>query len=283
MLKLETVAVLDVSAASGLVAFSDRLFVIADDETFLAVYGLDGSARTRIPLLPYPLPFEHVARKRQKPDFEALALLPNGQLLALGSGSTERRMRGALVDPLLGSPPRTIDLAPLYARLGSELPELNIEGAVVSGDALWLLQRGNGALRLNACIELDLERVLDSLDDGSLDATALRSVRRIELGMLDGVALSFTDAAALADGRLLFCAAAEDTESTYADGVCKGSVLGVLSDGQLTQCVRVEPPCKLEGIAIAQGTGALPQVFLVVDPDDREQAATLYSTGLPSW
>src|SRR5690349_13989277 len=96
---LEPIAELDVSAASGLVAIAERLYVVADDEHFLATYDFAGRPLGRLALWPDALPDEHAERKRLKSDLEALTQLPDGRLLALGSGSTPRRRRGALIDP----------------------------------------------------------------------------------------------------------------------------------------------------------------------------------------
>jgi hypothetical protein len=282
MLKVTAVATLDVSAASGLVALADRLCLVADDETFMSVYGLDGTPWKRIPLFPDALPVEHSERKRRKPDLEALALMPDGRVLALGSGSTDLRRRGALVDPTRDAPATTIDLGPLYQRLSDDVPDLNIEGATVSGDALWLLQRGNGPAQFNASIELDLSQVVASMDArGSIEANALRSVMRVALGDLDGVPLSFTDASSRPEGGLIFSAAAEDTLDPYKDGPVAGSIVGVLADGRVIRSVRVNPALKLEGIAIAGDGARGPALWLVADPDDREKRASLYRATLP--
>jgi hypothetical protein len=282
MLDVSTVATLDVSAASGLVALDDRICLVADDETFLSVYGLDGTPWQRIRLFPDALPEEHAERKRRKPDLEAVLLLPNGDVLALGSGSTERRRRGALVDPTTNAPVRLIDLAPLYERLARDVPDLNIEGAAVSGDALWLLQRGNGASRFNATIELDLADVMRTLKStASIEGSAVRSVTQVEVGEIDGVPLTFTDAIARPDGGLIFSAAAEDTTDAYLDGPCAGSIIGVLQGGTVTDRVRVNPALKLEGIAIAGPGEPGPAIWLVADPDDREKRASLYRAVLP--
>ena len=282
MLDALAVATLDVSAASGLVALPDRLCLVADDEVFLSVYGLDGAPWGRIPLFPDVLPGDHVGRKRRKPDLEAVALLPDGRVLALGSGSTPARRRGALLDPTRDTTARVIDLGPLYEQLSPAVPDLNIEGAAVSGDALWLLQRGNGLARFNATIELDLAAVLRTLGEtASLESSALRAVVRVDVGDLDGVALTFTDAIARPGGGLIFSAAAEDTLDTYQDGVCAGSIIGILVDGQVTRHVRVNPTLKLEGIALAGDGGTGPALWLVADPDDREIRASLYRATLP--
>jgi hypothetical protein len=280
VIRLQRVAELDVSAASGLAPSGDALCVIADDETFLAVYGRDGSPRARVPLLPDPLPEAHHERKRAKPDLEALAALPDGRLLAFGSGSTDRRMRGVVIDPGADWSARAIDLAPLYRALASQLPELNVEGAAVLGERLVLLQRGNGALRVNARIDLDLAALLEGIDRGAaLDAAVLRDVRPVQLGQLGGVPLSFTDAAAHPRAGLLFTAAAEDTADTYADGACTGSILGVLDGAVVTRADTVQNGCKLEGVTCTQEHGAS-TLWLVADADDRRVPATLFRAEL---
>ncbi len=283
-LTLTQVAELDVSSASGLCVLGDELLVVADDQNFLARYGFDGSPRARVPLLPGSLPAEHAARKRAKPDFEALTSLPDGRLLALGSGSTPARMRAALIDPRAEFSSRIIDLAPLYTALERELPELNIEGTAVLADRLVLLQRGNGAARANAMIDLDLHAALEAIDRTStLDPSALHAVTRVQLGTLDGVPLSFTDATPHPDGSLLFSAAAEDTANTYDDGAVTGSIIGTLSPtGEVLRTTRLRfpVPVKIEGIAcIPSARGAL-DLWLVSDADDPHRLAGLFRTEL---
>ncbi len=277
MLVLSQVAELEVSAASGLVALSDALWVVADDELFLASYAFDGRPLRHVPIWPGVLPEPHAARKRRKPDLEALTVLPDGRLLALGSGSTVARQRGALFDPL-SLEVHALDLCGLYTELRAQIPELNIEGAAVVGQQLWLAQRGNGALGFNACIELDLAAVLNQLHAvGRVDADGLRAVHPLALGELQGVALTITDLAPHPEAGLVFTAAAEASADTYADGRCAGSVVGALSSHcQVRAIFPVQPTCKLEGIAVARG-----QLWLVSDPDDRSKRAGLYCAELP--
>jgi hypothetical protein len=284
MLALRKVADLDISAASGLVALDERLYAVADDELFLASYDFAGTPLARVALFAGELPEAHAERKAHKPDLEALAALPDGRLFAFGSGSTARRMRGALIDPLQAQRAREIDLAPLYAALARKLPELNIEGATVHQDRLWLAQRGNGAGGLNACIELDLRAALADIDGGVLSDAALRGVHAVSLGTLDGVPLGFTDLCAHPRAGLLFTAAAEGGSSTYEDGACAGSVIGSLSpQGEVRRVQRVEQVCKLEGVAVAHGDRQDLVLFLVADPDDRTQRAPLYRTELSAY
>jgi len=282
-LTLSKVADLEVSAASGIVALGSALHVIADDELFIAVFDQRGQLQRRIELLPGRLPDEYVARKRRKPDFEALCTLPSGFLLALGSGSTPARMRSVTVDPQRCEAGAISDWSPLYAQLMRSVPELNIEGAAVHAGRLWLAQRGNGAAGVNACIELDLDSVMASLTGAqALDARALVAIHSVQLGAIAGVPLSLTDLAEHPDGGLLFSAAAEPSGSTYEDAPTAGSAIGVMTTrGEVLRELRVAPTCKIEGIALTQTAGASRELWLVADPDDRSLRAPLYHSAWP--
>lgn len=273
MITLRTLGHLPVSAASGLVAREGELYVVADDET--ALYGTRGGGvfERRLTLVPDELPEDHDARKRAKPDFESLALLPDGRLLTLGSASEPSRARGVLVDLALDEA-RVFDFAPLVTALGEAIPDLNLEGATVHAGGLVLAQRGNGAAGVSALIFLDLARFLAGAEQGRVGPEALSGIVRVDLGTLEGVRLTPTDLAS--DGRsLYFAAAAEDSESTYLDGTVIGSALGVLAlDGRVLQSVPVAPCTKLEGLTLSQGSRGF---VCVSDPDDRSQKAPLFA------
>lgn len=282
-LTLEKIADLDLSAASGLVVLRDELYVVADDELFVAAFDRAGRLLRRVPLFDGELPEEHKARKRQKPDLEALTLLPDGSLLALGSGSTPTRMRSARIDLTRHALDAVSDWSPLYAELMRSLPELNIEGAAVAHDRLWLAQRGNGALGMNACIELELAAACSALAcGGALDASMLRGIHPVRLGAIEGAPLSITDLCAHPDGGLIFSAAAEPSGSTYDDAAVTGSAIGVLSArGEVRECMRVSQRCKLEGVALERHANGDAALWLVADPDDRALAAPLYRVRWP--
>lgn len=271
---------LDCSAASGLVVDATHLWVVADDENDLFVYDRATLAPgPRITLFQESLPDDPRARKAAKADLEMLTRLPDGRLLALGSGSTERRARGALVD---GTHVQPVDLAPLYAHLATRIPELNLEGAAVVGHTFCLLQRGNGASGHNALVRLDLAGLLTALEAGRpLGPELMRSLVPVALGALDGVALGFTDACAHPrdPDALVFTCAAEGGGSTYEDGDFAGSAVGVLGlDGHvLGPIVRLEAVDKVEGVhAEATDDGRL-ALLLVADADDRSVCAPLYA------
>ena len=279
------------AAASGLVRRGRRLYVVADDALHLGLFDLDDAGPGALwRLLPGSLPAEHEARKAAKPDWESLLLLqptadaPHGGLLALGSGSKRRRQRAEFVPldaaGLPGGAPLEIDLTAWFDALRPQFGKLNVEGAFVDGAELCLLQRGNKGLGLNACVRFELASVQHWLFAGGT-APACTRLQTLELGQLGGVPLGFTDGAALPGGGWVFCAAAEDTDDSVADGRCLGSTIGVVdAAGVLRSLQPLARLCKTEGIALA-GDDADSGLLLVTDADDRAAPAVLLSAPRP--
>lgn len=268
-LPLTPIGRLPFSAASGLVELREMLWTVADDETVLVGSRFDGPWDQRIELVADRLPFDPAARKRRKPDFEAIAILPDERLFVLGSGSTPARRRGVVVD-VRERVPRIVDLSALHRVLEAEIPELNLEGAVVHGDDLFLAQRGNGPRAQNALVRLDLARVLESLARLELGPESLDAIVTVELPDVEGVPLGLTDLAS--DGaEMYFSAAAEQSASTYEDGACRGSAIGRLSVGGVVTALReTEGRAKIEGLSVKRSRSDAIRAWLVADPDDRD-------------
>jgi hypothetical protein len=276
-----------VSAASGLVRAGDRLYVVADDENHLGIFPSSGNAPGSLArLLAGTLPGEPGERKRRKPDFESLALLPpfaghaHGALLALGSCSTPNRCRGVLAGldarGQLESARTEIDLAPLREGLASRIASPNIEGALKLGDELVLLQRGNRGDGRSYRVRIRFEPTIEALASRRvLDLGGLVAIDEVELGGVGAVPLCFSDGAPLADGRMAFCAIAEDTPDSYADGPCCGAAIGVLGRDGRVECLEpMDSRYKPEGIeARVEGRGVC--ALLVTDGDDPDVAASL--------
>jgi len=282
-----------VSAGSGLVCTSRHLYVIADDELQLGVFDLNSEdPGALVPMLAGELPLEPAARKRAKPDFEALVQLPafgsyvHGALFALASGSTPNRHQGIIL-PLAANDeidlPRTraIDLSLLHEAASQEIGTVNIEGAVAFRDRLLLLQRGNKGAGVNAIVGFDLAALCAAIEQGdAIPSLAVQSVRTYALGTIRDIPLGFTDAAVLSDGSIVFCAIAEDTDNAYSDGACAGAALGIIAaSGELRRIGPVLPSAKIEGIFATQQQTEL-QLLLVTDADDPRIPAALYAATL---
>ncbi|WP_425275552.1 DUF6910 family protein, partial [Sinorhizobium medicae] len=129
------------------------------------------------------LPQSHDERKKQKPDLEALTLIPPysdlcfGALLAIGSGSRSNRKRSVLLGldacGTVCTAPRIVDLSFILDPLAAEFAQVNIEGAVVAGQELRLFQRGNKRHIDNAVIRYSPSAVLNGqFHDADCDRAA---------------------------------------------------------------------------------------------------------------
>lgn len=273
---LTHVADLDLSAGSGLVRRGDELVVVADDRLSLSRYGTDGTPRGTIRLFDGELPDDPVARKRVKPDLEALVELPGG-LLAVPSGSKPRRRRGAWIPAgrgiRPGQPARDVDFGPLYTGLRGDFDRLNVEGAALMGAHLVLFTRRTGRVGRNALVRLRLLDALAALavPQPQLTHALVVDVIDVDLGDEGGTPYGFTDAFGDRD-TAVFVAAAEATDDPVQDGHLAGCMLGRL-DAHLRVCARwtVAPLRKLEGIA-PDGAGGL---WAVADADDPQVPAPL--------
>ena len=276
------------SAASGLVAVGRFLYAVADDELHLGVFERDKQRPgSLLRLFPGDLPDKFVKRKKEKPDLEALVQLPafknhpHGALLALGSGSSKRRFRGALLrlnaDGSIEGKAKIVDTSAWLEALASHFGEINIEGAWVSGQQIHLLQRGNKGAGINAVASSCLATLLDGLQDDHLPTTAWQRIQPFDLGHIQNVPLCFSDACALASGEWLFTAVAEDTNNPRDDGAFVGAAIGLVSsDHQLRWVRAVTPSYKIEGIDIV-GEHDDAEVLLVTDADDPSAPGVLLS------
>lgn len=255
-----------ISAASGLLQINDKCYVIADDENFVGRYDLTTKMGEAFTLFPDFLPENTTERKKLKKDFEAMVYLPATQeIMVIPSGSTINRDLAAKMN-LHGDLIESVNWQPLYQELRSNLSELNIEGAVLVDEWLYLFQRGNGLEGVNALVKLRYQDL------------KLISIIPIDLGELKKVNLTFTDAANFGK-NILYLAVAEASASTYFDGEVVGSVLGILSpEGRILAQEPLQLLSKPEGLSFS----AKDFSFLVVtDDDDRSKAAQLLLGKLP--
>jgi hypothetical protein len=283
-----------ISAASGVVRRGAFAYVIGDDELAIGVFDLSTDRPGRLRrALAGELPTDDADRKREKPDLEALTAVPpfagaaHGGLLGLGSGSTEDRDRGFFwpfgADGSLEGEHREVDFAALYEELRDQLGRINIEGAAVFGDRLWLFHRGNQGTAPNAVAELGLPDLSRSLSgDREVDYEELVAVRFYELGELERVELCFSDATALSDELVMFTASAEaDRDDDLEDGAIRGSVVGTIDRrGEVRRLRTIDRRWKVEGVHAAIDTGVVDFLF-VCDQDDPDTPSPLLTATMP--
>ncbi len=227
-----------VRAASSIRRQGQRLVILQDDVSALAV--LDPSTGSTHPILLPAGPdgarvFDDArGNKKFKMDLEACVVLPDGRLVAFGSGSSPQRekivtiagTRGALAQQLSGSD----FYASLRTHAAARGAQLNIEGAVVHGQWLRLLQRSigkRGREPWSAILDVSLAGFVGWLD-GRNPFPPVRRILEVHLGSVAGAPLGFTDATVAADGRIALLACAEDTEDVLEDGPVLGCRFGWL-------------------------------------------------------
>jgi len=269
-----------IAAASSLVRHAGLLLVVADDELSLAIFDEDDLGDGHLmDILEGRLSPDEDERQEDKPDLESLALLPpfgqfsHGALLAVGSGSSDKRMRGSLVPLGRDGHPvddaRPVDLGELYAGLSQEVKELNIEGCAALDDTFYLAQRGNADDSEDALIALDWSSLAEDLSAGRpLSPDAVRGVKTYDLGKLHDVDLSFSDLSPIEDGRLAFSSSAEASGKDGGDGKIVGSALGILRPGgDIEYHEPVNEVVKVEGVDARLGDEGV-EILIVMDADD---------------
>jgi hypothetical protein len=286
-----------VRAASSIRRHGHRLVILQDDVSALAV--LDPATGSTQPILLPRGPggvrvFDDVrGNKKFKMDLEACVVLPDGRLVAFGSGSSPQREKIVTLAAGTGAMAQQLSGSDLYAGLGVHATargaRLNIEGAVVQGDRLRLLQRGNGKRGLepwNAILDIPLGAFLGWLD-GRQPVPPVRRILEVDLGDTAGVPFGFTDAAVTADGRIALLACAEDTEDARTDGPVLGCRFGWLAaedrDVVMTDVVDADgrpTRLKLEGIESRVDPGSVFDVVADMDRgDEPAQIAELTVSG----
>lgn len=170
--------------------------------------------------------------------------------------------------------------------------DMNVEGAVYAAGTVRLFGRGNGAVvgslrPLNASCDVDwteLRSHLDSLSTPALPAPG--EITQYDLGLVDGLALGFTDATSGRNGTVMYAAAAEASPDARRDGEVRGSALGVIrgerAESARWTVVRDEHgrvfTGKIEGIALDPIDDG--RLLAVVDADDHAEASQLLELAL---
>ncbi len=259
--------------------------MVSDDQLSLASFSLTSTESIQfLKLLPGHLPENYIERKKLKPDWESLVCLrsKNGidEVLILPSGSKANRTVGVLANIFneeLQSA-KEIDFSALYAKLEETFSDLNIEGVAVTGSMLKIFQRGNGKSRRNAVIDLDLNGVIADIEGtGIIAAKHIQKISDYNLGMIDGVPLTFTDACFCND-QLFFIAAAEAGNSTYNDGKYLGAVFGCINNsGKITFQKRLLCDFKPEGLWVEFKFDHY-IIYIVTDADSLDITSSFFVT-----
>lgn len=262
--------ILGIGATSGLVYENESLFLISDSSSFLYEYNFKSEKLDRIKILENSQ--ESIAKK-DKPDFESI-LKTGDSILVLGSGSTEKRMILAEYN-LKTKKSSSDDLSELFSKIsessGVDKENLNVEGVVKYQNKWLLFQRGNGFASQNGVFVLE----------ESLTNPSLINYVPIILPKEKNVNVTFTDAV-LVEDQIYFLASAEDSNSTYEDGIVLGSWIGVINPStfEIEYTQKITDKHKFEGITIYKNSKSEITFLLCEDNDSEILKSNIYKLSI---
>ena len=260
--------IIGLGSASGLIYHDNTIVGIGDNSTYLYEYHINESKLEKHPLAVIS---QEATPKEFKSDFEAITQYQDS-LYIFGSGSTDKRNKMLKVDATTKKVISTTDLSDLYFSLqsfGEIKPEdFNIEGAIYNGNTWYFFNRGNGKTNQNIVFTVDGKNLTDEYRI---------VVNHYKLPKIKGVHTSFTDAV-LVEDKIYFLATAEDTTSTYEDGVITGSVIGRidLKTMKIDFTKQITDTHKLEGIALYQKSDEDIEFLLCEDNDTEILESNVY-------
>ncbi len=237
-----------INSASSLHNIGDRIFVCCDDQYDL--YELANNNWTHHHWADAPrLPKNHTARKKLKPDFEAILGPIDNNLLIIPSGSKKNRDQALMIDlqTHLFVP---VDLSDFFENLSAEVKEINIEGAETLGKYFLFMNRGVGNNQ-SSIIKVNAKNF------------KIKTIHKLDFGLIKDVPLHGSELC-IFENYLYALAVAENTNNSYDDGMIMGSGLYKLSldTFEIKGSWIFDRPIKAEGLCRWQN-----KWLVATDPD----------------
>lgn len=265
----------DVPSASGIAKFQNDYFVIGDDSQFLFRLDKEFNILSKTLIYPTEKSYPTTIPKIEKPDFEAMEMVSDSQILIFGSGSrSPQRDVCVLVDIKEDITSQLFDISTFYTYLKNldimQGFELNIEGLAFKDDLLYLFNRGR-----NVIFSFSLQEFLAYCTTGS--PIPVPQTQLFSLPKINSIEAGFSGATCLKDSNyFIFTAAVEDTLNAYDDGAILGSFIGILqlNNGTFAEEILIKEiesndlPLKVEAVIVDQIISATEfEVVLVTDND----------------
>ncbi len=246
-----------IPSASGIVKFKDSFYVIGDDSPFLFRIDKDFNLLAKTLIYPSKKLQGDIIPKFHKPDFEAMEMVSDTEILIFGSGSkSPERDVCVLVEigEKIVSYPYNISSFYTYLR-GIEMMqnfELDIEGMAISGDLLYLFNRGR-----NIIFSFPYKDFMAYCKNGT--NFPIPKSNLFSLPTINGLTAGFSGATSFKEKPyFIFTAAVEDAPNAYDDGDILGSFIGMIErkNGKISDNFLIERisnpgfPLKVESVTI---------------------------------
>lgn len=247
---------LNVPSASGIATSENGYFAIGDDSPFLFFLDKDFNVSSKSPVYSLEKLEGETIPKKFKPDFEAMEMISENEIIVFGSGSLSPERDVFLMITLGDSiAVKEYNITPFYQEL-KNLPildhqELNIEGVAFRDGQLYLFNRGRNVVF--AFVYSEFVQYLE----GSKPFPA-HTATLFDLPEINGIPSGFSGATTFSDQPyILFTSSVENTANAYDDGAILGSFVGMIdisngvSNNYNSVLIPNHPtPLKVETIAI---------------------------------
>lgn len=258
-IQLHHVQILEgIPSASGIVKIKEDFHVIGDDAPYLFQIDKNFNLLGRRQIYSSEKLEGHTIPKPHKPDFEAMEMISETEILVFGSGSKSPE-RDVCIWVDLKDDDITYqqhDVSQFYDHLRNldvmQGYELNIEAFAKKGDVCYLFNRGR-----NVIFEFSFGDFMDFLKTKTIIPIVTATL--FNLPRIKGLYAGFSGATAFQDKPyLIFTATVEDTPNAYDDGDIVGSFIGIIevknkkldSDILIRQIPNPGFPLKVESVII---------------------------------
>lgn len=272
----------DVPSASGIAKFKDGFYVIGDDSPYLfkidkhfdlisknLIYSSDNLQGSTIP-------------KMDKPDFEAMELISETEILVFGSGSkSPERDVCVVVDIEKEIKYKEYDISLFYEYIRRmkvmDGYELDIEGLAMYGELLYLFNRGR-----NIIFRFPYNDFISYCKAG-VDFP-IPEVSIYSLPKINDLQAGFSGASTYGQKPyLIFTASVEDAPNAYDDGPVLGSFIGLIeiNNGNLSDEIIIKKipnpgfPLKVESVIVDKILSETESELILVTDNDGEPSEIL--------
>lgn len=264
-----------IPSGSGISKSGDTYYVIGDDSPFLYSLNKEFKIISKTPLLDFDIFSNERIIKSKKPDFEALEMIGDNEMVIFGSGSKspERNVfiRILLADSMIIE---TYDISEFYDNLRN-LPilkdsELNIEATAYYNNQIFLFNR-----KKNLIIRFEYQELLAYVKGKS--GFPKPKIKQYFLPRINGIEAGFSGATTLKnEPKIIFTASVENTDNAYDDGEILGSFIGMIDISNNTlshafsycEIPNTEAILKVESVTVEEEiSSGKTKVILITDDD----------------
>ena len=278
----------NIPSASGAAISGNTTYIVGDDSPYLFSLNTNSKAISKSKI--YSLDNIKNGRiiKKEKPDFEALEMINNNEIIVIGSGSKTPK-RDLFLHLFLKDSLRikTYQVTKFYNHLREssilDNKSLNIEALAIKDEFIYFFNRGKNIIfQFNYS---DLMSYLDGLTPYPEPKSTL-----FHLPTINGIESGFSGATILKEESLIiFTSSVEASNNTYNDGEILGSFIGSIDISNNTMLNTynsviipfVNKPVKVESVTIQEKIS--PRKIKTILVTDNDKGSSLKIDCLLEW